>query len=468
MLPRPRSFVPYGERDIKLTDYKERSDGPKTRSLYIGLLINLLYAVIFALVGWILVIVTSYYVIDVFYSSPELSKARRDEYIAELCDFVENSENGNIDAVADWVRENSYVFVMIRGFSDEDSDRIVEFSGARIPEELSRDELYRVAEHGGYYRIEIDGSQVVVAIAEYTDNFYYSLMNIISVCVAVILFILLLLNYTRRLIQRIKRFESDVTIVSEIDMNYVIVSEGADEIANLSGKVEEMRQRMLGHIKSEQDAREANTELITSISHDIRTPLTVLMGYIEMMQKHEGMDEVMEGYISAAESTAQRMKALADDMFKYSLAFGSAEGMVQLEEYDARTLMDQMLSEHVLLMREQGYDIRIDHDGGIPEGYTLRTDPPNLMRIIDNIFSNMRKYADAREPIFFNLAIENSRLILECRNKVLSDIEGAESNGIGLKSCVRLARLVAEGFEHYTDGDDFVCRLTIRVKDNRG
>ena len=482
MHPRPRSFAPYGERDTKLTEYKENSGAPKHRSLYIGMLYSLARGAVVAISVWLVVMMVCYYFIAVQFSSPVSRSERCEDYINDLQRFVEenNIEEKNIERISDWVRNNPYVYILVYQRQPGDpympgptlepspNDRLTEFSGSRIDDSLNHDTLVGAAESGGYFAIRLAGSRVIVAIAEYTENMYYRVVNIFCVVLAIAVFVLSLIGYVRVLIDRIKRFESDVTIVSEIDMNYVIVSEGADEIANLSDKVEQMRQRMLEHIKNEQDAREANNDLISSISHDIRTPLTVLMGYIEMMKKHPELDEAMEGYIAATESTALRMKGLADDMLKYSLAFGDAEKQITLEEYDAETLFEQLFSEHLLLMREMGYEITLEKIGGdIPTGALIRTDAPNLMRIIDNIFSNMRKYADPAEQIRFTYGVASDKLIIECKNKIRTDTDGAESNGIGLKTCVRLGSLVADRFEYKNSGEYFSCRLTISITSSK-
>jgi signal transduction histidine kinase len=220
---------------------------------------------------------------------------------------------------------------------------------------------------------------------------------------------------------------------------------------------------MLQHIESEKEARATNSELITSISHDIRTPLTVLMGYIEMMREHQP-DEVMQGYIDATESTAMRLRQLSDDMFKYLLAFGDTESAVRLEDYDARVLFDQILSEHILLLRETGYDIIVNNSSEtLPDGSLVHTDAQNLMRIVDNIFSNIRKYADMESPIYINLTVLGNRLTVEVKNRVREDTQGAESNKIGLKTCSRLGSLVAESFEYERQGEDFICRINMRI-----
>ena len=270
-----------------------------------------------------------------------------------------------------------------------------------------------------------------------------------------------LINYFRIIVRRIKRVGSDVNIVSQIDMNYEISSDGTDEIAALSADVEKMRQKLLLNVSSAEEVRTANSELITALSHDIRTPLTILLGSLEMMKNHEGCDEDIE----ASESTAMRLKQLSDDMLKYSLAFGDAGARVNLEEYDALTLIEQILSEHIFLCRDSGYQVRVEFGAAaMPEGTLVRTDAQQLMRIIDNIFSNIKKYADKSHEIVVSTSFTDTKLTIEAKNKIAPYSDEAESNGIGLKSCARLAKLVANAFEHSTDGDFFTATLVLNIE----
>ena len=463
-----------------MTDYKDIEKRYKSRSLYFGLLRSILMGVILAVISFILVIVPSIIVIYEVYESREEKMLRREEYLADLQEFIDEGEidSSGIDQISEWLRRNSYVYLAIytkptdtplgsipSNPESEDGYRVIEFVGANIDESLDSDDLFSAAVKNGYFLINLADVSMTLAINEYTEDLYYSTWGTIAFIVAGVAFLLSLVNYMRVIIERIKRFASDVTIVSEMDMDYEIVSEGVDEIGKLSDNVERMRRRMLDHIKSEQEARAANTELITSISHDIRTPLTVLIGYIEMMKDRETDDPLMESYIQATDSTAQRLKQLSDDMFKYSLAFGDTKGMIQLEEYDALTLFDQLLSEHIVLMREMGYDIHTLYTGEkLDEGCVVLTDAQNLMRIVDNIFSNLRKYADPEHPILFTIEARGGMIFFECENKIRPDTDEAESNGVGLKTCQRLASIIAKKFEYSAEGDYFACRLTLEYR----
>ena len=464
-----------------MTDFKEKRRGLRYKSLYLGLFANIAKGILLALLVFVVIFIPSRYIIKNQYVTGDMQRFRRAQYLSDLQDYVIDNEvtENNLDKITDWIRGNPYVYLVVykntrvepmgyvenTEFVPNPKNEFREYMGSRIDESMERDDLFSDATANGFYRITVSDGSLTVAMAEYSENLYYGMFSAISVLAAALTFVFSLVGYIRVVIDRIKRFAGDVTIVSDIDMNYEIISEGADEISTLSDNVEQMRQKMLDHIKSEQEAREANTELITSISHDIRTPLTVLMGYIEMMKAHSADDEVMQGYISATENTALRLKHLSDDMFKYSLAFGETQKSVKLDEYDAATLIEQLLFEHFVLMREMGYDLHYDLTGeSIKPGSTIRTDADNLMRIVDNIFSNLRKYADPAEPIFFTHGVEDGKFTLECRNRIRRDTEEAESNGIGLKTCVRLASLVAKKFEYGRDGDDFYCRLVIDIR----
>ena len=154
-------------------------------------------------------------------------------------------------------------------------------------------------------------------------------------------------------------------------------------------------------------------------------------------------------------------------MFKYSLAFGDENLSLDIEEYDMKTLLEQMFSEHILLLKEKGYTITFDNSASRIDAYTIRTDAQNLMRIIDNLFSNLTKYADVSHPILISTKTVGNTLTIEMKNKIRSDEPEVESNKIGLKTCRRLADLIAKGFEVEADGEHFTTRLSLEITKTR-
>ena len=308
----------------------------------------------------------------------------------------------------------------------------------------TREELMKYAEENDAHIVNTaDEKVLVVNMADFTEYFYYDIINIAAIVIAMLaIFVIILIHY-HGVTTRISRLAADVRVVASGDMEHKIGARGRDEISELSTNVEDMRSSILENIEKERAIMEANAELITSMSHDIRTPLTVLLGYIDIMKEKVGEDGEMAEYVEASEKTALRLKKLSDDLFNYFLLFGSGASDAVFEEYDVEMLLEQMLSEHVLLLRESGYDVKVELCDTLL-GRRISTAPADLVRIFENVFSNIYKYADKTAPVLISADIIDGKLKLLFTNTI-SKVQHAESNGIGLKSCKKLAeRLMAD------------------------
>ena len=304
----------------------------------------------------------------------------------------------------------------------------------------TREELIAEAVAGGSHPIVASDGVLLASMVDYTEYLYYDIFNIVSIVLAFLGFLLVMWFYFFELTRRITKLGKEVTAVAEGDTARTITAEGEDEITRLCKDVEYMRSSMLKNIEQERAALEANRDLITAMSHDIRTPLTVLLGYIDIM-KLNTTDEDMQQYIEASERTALRLKKMSDDMFSYFLVYGGGIE-ISIQECDVRTLVDQMLSGHVFLLREQGYTIDFNFEGEENDFLSdtiVVTDPPQLMRIVENIFSNVMKYADKEKPVTVFVGAEVDEMTIKVTNYVRPNPDEAQKNGIGLRSCMKLA-----------------------------
>ena len=219
---------------------------------------------------------------------------------------------------------------------------------------------------------------------------------------------------------------------------------------------------MIENFEKEREAVDANNALITSMSHDIRTPLTVLLGYMDVMKAHAEGDEQMQSYIKAAESTAMRLKKLSDDMFGYFLVFGQRDTELALETFDAQMLLQQIVGEHVLLLRESGYEVK-ENVSELSLSANLNTDVQKLLRIVDNIFSNIHKYADKDAPVEISASIDACQIKLVFSNVIAHEREQVESNGIGLKTCKKLAELIGAEFASEISENIFYANISLQI-----
>lgn len=427
-------------------------------SLRTGLGLLILLGVFVAAAVFVVTLFGFNFVIDRYYVTEEHRTEREIRFYTDLQEYVTDHalSSSDIKSVTEWVRRNPYVYLLISnddelifssGENEEDGDLLTPGKpGTGITVDFpSEEELREYAESGSPYPLVFSDETVVCSLTEFTEYLYYDAANLVSLVMAVLAFSIIILVYFHRITRRITRLAVDVAVVADGDMSHAIYpDEQGDEISALTRHVEAMRSSIVSTLESEREAVNANTELITAMSHDIRTPLTVLLGYLDVMKLQEQTEE-SRTYLKAAEATALRLKELSDDMFRYFVAFGKP-AEVSIQPYDAATLLDQMLAEHILLLKEQGYVLKAENGFLLPTGAQLLTDAPQLMRMIDNIFSNIVKYADASAPIVIGDFLDNDYICLHFRNKIRADSAHVESTGIGLKTCSRIASAIGARF----------------------
>lgn len=329
----------------------------------------------------------------------------------------------------------------------------------------TRDELKKYAEENDAHLVNtVNDKALVVNMADFTEYLYYDIINIAAIVIATIaLFIVIMIHY-HGITSRITALAGDVRTVSLGDMEHKISYRGRDEIGELAVNVDDMRTSILENIETERSIMEANAELITSISHDIRTPLTVLLGYLEIMKGRVENDTALSEYVEASEKTALRLKKLSDDLFNYFLLFGAGAKEPEIDEYEIGTLFDQMLSEYVLLLREGGYTVEFI----MPEvmgKIRIKTDPADLVRIFENLCSNIMKYADKSHPVSIISEVGGGKVSLIIKNLILRG-HFAESNGIGLKTCHKLAERIGAQLMTKEDGEFFTATLILDTEEN--
>ena len=119
-----------------------------------------------------------------------------------------------------------------------------------------------------------------------------------------------------------------------------------------------MRYNVIERMGNERRAWEANSELITAVSHDIRTPMTSLIGYLELLNNSDFKDlEKSRQFCASAYGKATELKELTDELFKYFLVFGRADLDMNIEKFEARFLIEQLLAEAEFDLADAGFKI---------------------------------------------------------------------------------------------------------------
>lgn len=197
---------------------------------------------------------------------------------------------------------------------------------------------------------------------------------------------------------------------------------------------------------NESHAWEANAELITAISHDIRTPMTSMLGYLGLLNDSGFEDkERCRQFTASAYAKAMDLKELTDELFRYFLVYGKAELELSLESYDGRLLLEQLLGEAEFDLIDSGFRVqRIEFKGEC----SVSADPLYLKRTLDNMISNIKKYADPERPIMVITELTDGKLSVCISNYVKRSMDKVESTKIGIRTCRKIMEAMGRQLHH--------------------
>lgn len=481
-------------------------------SLKLTMFTNLLLAIGVAVTLFLVTNILLDRYVEKVYLSNDKKEERLDDLREDLKSYITDNKLtvGDVDKISEWAKEYKYLYMLIykgnsdkllyetgangenaaeigenkenaddstdnsvdnnnpdtskedeKGNSEDGDNYLSDGITTRVP---TRAELLDEAVKVKPYMINATDGKLRVMMVDYSEYLYYDIFNIVSIVLAFAGFLTVMWIYFFGITKKIARLGREVTAIADGDVNHQITTDGDDEITKLCSDVEYMRISMLENLEKEHMALESNKELITAMSHDIRTPLTVLLGYLDIM-KSNAVDKDMQQYLEASERTALRLKKMSDDMFGYFLVYGGGIE-VEVDECEARTLVDQMLSGHVFLLREQGYNISFnfeEKESDFLENVIVVTDPPQLMRIVENLFSNIMKYADKEKPVTIFVDSDTDEMTIKVSNFVSLAPDEAQKNGIGLRSCMKLANAMDIRFSTKEEDGVFTSLMYIPI-----
>ncbi len=301
-----------------------------------------------------------------------------------------------------------------------------------------------------------DGT-LLVTVVDNSANLLASLVLVGSFIFAFIIMAVIMMIAFSNLTRRITSLAANVKQVEHGAVDIPVYSKGTDEIATLASDINSMRIAIVSNMSKEQEAWEANAGLITAMSHDIRTPLTVTMGYLDILDT-QTEDETSKEYIGICKENTVKLKKLSDDMFQYFLVFGRREIQLTFSSYPAQDVIHHMLDEYIILLSENGYNFENSLE---LEGGEICVDMTYFGRVIDNIFSNVNKYADKSTPVTVRTYSDGGEVFIEVSNGISTNI--AESSEIGIKTCQKIMEQMGGRFTTQKQNARFVATVVLPI-----
>lgn len=264
-----------------------------------------------------------------------------------------------------------------------------------------------------------------------------------------------------RKVAYIRRLKEELDILSGGQLEYPVTITGKDELGELASGIDQMRRSIIKHQEVENQMRSANSELITAMSHDLRTPLTSLLAYLEIIERKKYKDkQQMEELIHKSVGQTMRIKQMADKLFAYFLAYATEWDSVEMETVDADQFFHQILGDYAYALESNGMSVGMN----LAQTHAkIRINTELLQRALDNLYSNLLKYAAPKSSVQFSLKRQENNLLLSISNVVRSNREQRESTGIGLITCRRIIEYHGGSFTVDEIGRCFYVTISIPI-----
>ncbi|MCD7802683.1 MAG: HAMP domain-containing histidine kinase [Clostridiales bacterium] len=226
-------------------------------------------------------------------------------------------------------------------------------------------------------------------------------------------------------------------------------------------------------VEEEVKGQRFKTELITNVSHDLKTPLTSIINYVDLLKKADIPDETIRGYIDVLDRKSQRLKTLTEDLVEASKA-ASGTVAVRLERLDIVQLVEQAAAEYSDRLEAAGLTTILTTP---EEPCPIQADGHHLWRVLDNLLGNCTKYAMPGTRVYLDVSHQENDYVVTVKN-ISADplnvppeelmkrfVRGdasrtTEGSGLGLSIARNLTNVQGGQFDLVVDGDLFKAVIT--------
>ena len=350
--------------------------------------------------------------------------------IGEFQAFVQEEElsSTDVEQISAWVRQKDFTLLELY------RDQVLVYSSF-VPDQ---DDIGHEGKPTPFYDW-MPRASVFFADGELQVLLYYDPVlawvrwgtaGLIVLCVG--LFLAVFLLGCRRIVRYICLLSQEVQVMENGDFSRPVTVQGSDELAALASCLDSMRVTLAQQRRQEAETSARVKDLITQMSHDLRTPLTTLLLYTEIVAggKYHSQAQ-LEEYLGKIDAKARQIKQLSDNLFEYALV--TRDTVVALDgPASFSQIFEEPLAEFADQLDQRGFGCLLDLG---EEDVRLQVYRPYIRRIFDNIASNIFKYADPAHPVLVSFVREGAKAGLAFANVPLPpDTGGAESTKVGLIS----------------------------------
>ena len=236
---------------------------------------------------------------------------------------------------------------------------------------------------------------------------------LLFVLLGILLFSLIFLLLQRKMARDIETIARAVKQISEGDLSTRLELEGEGELTDIAENLNRMEEDIQELIDKERTSEQSKTDLITNVAHDLRTPLTSILGYLELLRKNQKLSpEMQQKYLDIAYNKSVRLQKLIEELFGFTkLSYGKIN--MNVTKVDIVELLAQLLEESYPNFQKNGlsYDFVSNRKSQI-----IEADGDLLARLFDNLIGNAIKYGKEGKRVRVSLRADREIVTIKIVN----------------------------------------------------
>ncbi|EOO39528.1 ATP-binding protein [Bacillus mycoides] len=239
--------------------------------------------------------------------------------------------------------------------------------------------------------------------------------TLILFSIIIFIFIAVFLLMVRKKLLYLKLITESVHHIANGKLGLTIRIESRDELTQLAQNINYMSKELENTFEQERRLERTKNELITNVSHDLRTPLTSIIGYVDLLKRgqYDSKTQLQE-YLETTYLKSQRLKYLIDELFEYT-RLSDLDAKLNLNEVDLSGLLEQIVGEYIPIFEKEGLIVQ---KSITEETIPIFMDVEKMVRVYENLFMNAIKYSMKPSELSISLELIGNKAILKVSNKV--------------------------------------------------